>query len=118
MNLTVTRSKTTKSKMLGGSDTYYVMHLRASIPEGEALLLKKYSEEGSFDLSDDTSALLSEGKLEGPKYINVEALKTGIEYKCKFVAKVLSEIPIAIIADYERRLGRIRAHGNGRGKRR
>lgn len=109
MELQLTRSKATKTKMLGGSDTYYVLHIKATIPDGEAALLKRYDEEQGFDLGDDVTALIAEKKLEGSSYPRIEELKRGIEYRCKFVAKVFSEIPGEIIGNYQRRLGRIRA---------
>jgi len=116
MELQVTRSKSFKPKMLGGSQTYYVLHLKATIPDSEAALLKKYEEEGGFKLAEAAVKLIAEKKIEGPQFLSLEVLKAGTDYKCKFLARALAQIPDDIVSDYRSRLARIRACENWEGE--
>jgi hypothetical protein len=108
MQLQIARSKQTKTKMFGGSETVYVLSLRATVPEHEAKLLKEYAEEGVFVVSDEVSDLMSDKRLEGPTLVPLTDLIRGVEYKSKSVYTAVTDLPRHFFEDFTRRLGRIR----------
>lgn len=110
MRLQVTRSQSAKSKLLGGSETIYWLHLKAETSEDEAELLKKYGcNDYPFELPEEFFQLRHEKKLEGPHGLTLESLRQGVAFGCKFLAASFTALPRAIMEEYEGLLGRIRA---------
>lgn len=110
MRLHVTRSQSTKARLIGGPETMYWLRLRVDIPEIEAELLKKHRySDYAFDLPENFAKLREQGQLEGPKRVTLQDLQNSTVFGCKFLASSFSGLPEAIVKEYRELLGIIRA---------